>query len=759
MNRLSASLFAFVMALALVLTAPASALSDSKRLTKLEATVAELQTTDAKLLADDAATTSRLQIIASEIDTLKATPGGVDNSARIASLEQEVSSIKAILAGLQTRLDAHDLAIADQADINRVQGLQIIDLKAADSAHDAKDATLEARIAALEGSQPPPGPAPEPDPAPVTQPHLQPTVAFPTTADGLPIMQLGLGFNDYWGLEQPWINAAKGNTIRWEATRKSDGKRLTYDELVAAGAIDPGTRYPVTADGLWSIDTAGIFEGVMHGVAPSYYAGTWVIDWKGVGSAGFSFIAPDAGTFKVISPNRVEGTFAAPGTRGAVGVTAASPTFSDLRVYRKDQEALLNAGKILTPDFVKYASRYKILRTMDMQSANLGWARTADQFIPPEAVGWGVPEPTYSKQLPQAFPYLPLFQMAMETNTALWMHVVGVIGAPAEIDDAYEHVEQIDPIVRAHAKEIVASPEWDRVADKLVDALIRSGYPENRRLYISQNNEGWNWGFWRKWRYYQSMGQALSNDTQGSDYGYGFLLGRQTHAIEKALAKRGRKQAWVSVMERQAASPYTTEDALKGYIAYFESQGMDPKPWLKIVGVSVASYYGGALRLNSGVVTAQAGETLPQAWLREIATDPDGLSKRVADWLINGSSDWSLSYAAAKQADHQKIAEKYGAFYVSSYEGESHDDAPAELRDVPAYISWLESFRYGPQGERVTKAWVETMYAQNPSAGIANYFGVSPPVSAPGLLAPWADGFTYTEENGRTRGLAPFLRK
>ncbi len=606
-------------------------------------------------------------------------------------------------------------------------------------------------------------------------PHHQPKVSFPNTDDGLPIMQLGVGA----GLEAPFINVIKDGSINWNANGPGLPK-LEIAAFAAEGGTDAAWMPRKFPSGYQRIAGMPFRDGARTPALQPYYAGRWVIEWDGDARLAFGLI--DLKKVKVSHPakNRIEGVFPPSGVNNAsVVINQLGDGFSNLRVYRKENEAALKAGRLLSPDFAAYASRYKVLRTLDLQAVNINWQRTADQFAPLDSPGWRPANFEKVKAGPRGFPPEPLFQMAMETNTALWMHFPGQAGAGPEFDadDIFKNIDDgstgdvkgaLSSLSRVKAREIVASPEWDRIAARIADALISSGYPEDRRFYLELSNEVWNFAnpFWRSTHYFEGIGRGVSNGAQGFRYGYGYATARMAEAFEKALAERGRKQAWVPVIAGQMANPGMNRGALVGYKAYFEDRKLDAAPWLKIAGVAAASYYQGALNATHGVAKALPGEAPPDAWLREIKTDPDGLARRAADRIVNGpaAQQGTLAWIVARRAQNEKVAQEFGAFLLGDYEGHDHDNPnpPGKLRSQPDYVNWVERYRYGPEGERVTRAWVEALRKQNPDAIIANFYGISAgdqePDETDGILEhPWADGF-YGEENGRTKALGEYLR-
>lgn len=718
------------------------------------------------------------------IPSLALAQGGAELDAKNAAQDRAIEAkadaaaldaLAAELAGQETVNARQDEQLAERADIDRAIGQDVIDLKAADTALAARLKIIEDALAQVPAPDPDPTPepepSPEPDPEPLPEPvagapHPQPAVAFPSTADGLPIMQLGVGS----GSAEPFIDLTRDRKPDWYTTDRGVPKKLTFTDLLAGGYLDPETFYPVAIPpGYPSLYGPGFLAKSRDADAvKARSAGKWVVDWKGSAEIGIYNLG--SAYWKRVGPNRIEIDVPTSGVDKAfIEVKSiGAGGFSDLRIYRAEDEAALDAGALLSPRFRAHAHGYKILRALDFTAVEINWQRAVDQFAALDGLGWKPMDFDKDKAGPRGFPPEPLFQMAMEADAALWLNLPGLIGAGPEFDaDAVFKGTDLEATAKAKAKEIIASDEWDRFAGRVADALIASGYPEDRRFYLELDNEAWNNAhpFWRTTFYFKGIGNAVSpSGKAGERFGYGYATARMAVAFDKALADRGRAQAWVPVLAGQNANPRTTLGALKGYSAYFEDRGVDPAPWMKIAGVSTASYYFNGLSGSKGPLTAAPGETLQQTWLRLATDDPDGLAKTVADFLIDSpaSVQGSLAWVAENRAKHQAAAEAAGATFIGDYEGHDHDGAMDALRTTPAYVNFVERYRYGPQGARVTKAWIERLRAQNPGAVIANFVSicdgdVQPDATDTVAEAAWCDGW-YGEKNGRVEALGAYLR-
>lgn len=595
-------------------------------------------------------------------------------------------------------------------------------------------------------------------------PHAQPPVAFPNTADGLPVMQLGVGS----GFQEPFINEVLNGGAGWDAVRSGGGvPNMGTRELYENGHIDPASGYPVSIPPTHTWYNGPSFRAAARFADRRFFAGTWVIDWQGDASVDFELRSRHPNPPRVVrGKNRIELTFDDLAGNAIARITRIGPGgISNLRIYRKEWEGLLDAGQRVTPLFREHASRFKVLRTLDFQPANIVIQTRADQFGPLDMPGWKGSFTIRQPYGPRQAPPEALVAMAMETDTALWMHFPGQTGAPAAYEetlllpDEQPARDRANAIAREHAAGIIASDEWDKIAARIVAALEKEGYPEDRRFYLEVDNEIWNNAnpFWRKTHWFDHLGQGLG---MGGRAAYGYATARMALAFERALKDAGRRQAWVPVLAGQHANPTRTRSALEGYRAFWVAQGVDPAPWMKMAGVSTASYFSGALHRRSGFITPREGETHGQAFLREVRADGPGLAKRATDFIIGGPNVAStFEWYRVRRLQHEAHAKAFGAFFLGDYEGHDHDTDIGELANNPDYIAWVRAWRYGPEGARLTREWVKRLQGFDREAIVSKFSSVSAGAAFTGLEAPWADGAYYGEDNERTKALKEYLRK
>lgn len=601
--------------------------------------------------------------------------------------------------------------------------------------------------------------------------------SFPNTSDGKPISQLGLYWWRYWSYEEPFIDLAKQDSARWSAVLHGGG-RMSYEDMWKAGYIDKATLYPKSfPPNIWYMMGGRARHGAA--VLPAAYAGTYVITWEGDADLSFSTrnctVAIRNNCQRRVSANRVEATFDATSTDiGDWRIMRIGPGgVKNIRVFRKSNESLLQAGKILNPRFAAHARRYKVLRFMDVLEASQARPFRAGDFARFDQATWA-PEwmPDYAKapDVPKYPSFETIFRVSMETDTAAWVHVAGLPGAPASFNSLVDPADAglWKEACRASLQTILASSDWGAYMDGIVSGLVAAKYPTDRLVILEPWNEVWNWGGpWARMTHC-SDGVTAALGMKGAPgwpprYGYGYLAAHAMVEFDKALKRAGRKQAWTLAMGSQMAWDAVTIGGLEGFKRYFADRAADPKPWLRHVGVSTASYYDASFNRSEGYLTAASeGEHLAKL-KAAILADGAGLAKRRADYVINGTGSGTLGWMIALRRRHQEVAESYGAYFLGDYEGESHEMLPAYLAADPVVVNWAEEFIAGPQGERVTRAWADALKAQNPNAIISNYMSITPrdpegrSAADTKFADPWYDGY-YGDQSGRTRGLANILR-
>ncbi|MBI1364936.1 MAG: hypothetical protein GC153_03140 [Alphaproteobacteria bacterium] len=605
------------------------------------------------------------------------------------------------------------------------------------------------------------------------------SATFPNTDDGKPIMQLGLDGIAYWSLEDKFLNLLQSSGYAWAAHGEwnSGLADMSFAELYNAGVIDKTTmlptRLPAGYDGGKGFIASGLFRfGARY--YPDYYAGTYVFDWQGDADARCGFGKPTVH----VNAHRIECVYPANDTGWArVELTRIGAGFSNPRLYRKEDEAAINAGEIFSPKYVALLSQYKVLRMMDVAQTNTTWIRKVSELSTKQMFGWGSnpARNADAPDLPRGAPLALMVDLAVKTDTALWINVPPLLGAPDGIEDAQYQSDAlaIRAFGQANFDAVAASPEWRNYADKVAAALASENYPKNYTLYQEIGNEIWNFAnpFWRMTNYYWGMGDALkakNPDASGESFRYalGWLTANYAVQFDAALRAAGRAdQAWTIVLAGQHVYLGRTTAALQGAKDYFTANGLDPAVWMKKIGVSTATYYNGIYDLSTGLFPAADDAARDAQWLGAIASDPVGLRKRFADFMISGTCKLCIPQIVADRDAQKAEAEKFGATFVGDYEGNSHLVVPSSLKAEPAFIAWLRDFLLSDEAGRIDAAWAEALYSEDDKAMLANFVSVGPfVIDASGKFDPadhpWIDGFwtDLPDGTGRNRALKPFLR-
>lgn len=582
----------------------------------------------------------------------------------------------------------------------------------------------------------------------------------PNTADGRPIMQAGLNAWRYYAYEEPFLNRARLMGNDWTAQRKwPDRTIMEPGALFAGGFLDPVSLLPrAIPEGFDSL-RSGLFRG-RASEDPANYSGDWAVTWEG--DADLAIQLGCAATQRKVGANRLEFTCKAGEPWTSLRLDRIGPDgFRNLQVFRRDEEAALKAGEVFRPQFLAEARRYKVLRAMDIQNPMIAGARRVDQMATMANAHWGT-EPGYNPEgLPMGPPLGALFELAVAADAALWMNVAGPIGAPPALDAvAFTGPNRagVKAAATSSAAEILASPEWDAYADELVRALIVSGYPETRALYVETGNEVWNNAnpFWYGRDYFHGIRDWANGEKPVSGYssmvGAGFMEARFAVAFDAALARAGRKQAVVFVLACQHADPATCKGVASGFRHYFAWAEIDPAPFLARAGLSTATYF------DRGVAELFPGATDEEkaaAWLAAIAADPEGTARALTDYYLAADRCCTIPYLVRMRKAQEAVASEAGVAFIGDYEGEAHETAFAPLRDDPAFRDWyFEVWMDGPQGERLTREWAKALWAENSGATISTFVTVG----KRSIAHPWIDGF-YGEETGRRRALDEFERR
>ncbi len=561
---------------------------------------------------------------------------------------------------------------------------------------------LELRIKALEEAEP---------------------VDPPQPIDGV-MLQGGPWFPNTSNIEEPFINLIHAGPVSW--TETSD---INTQELFDIGLLDDVTGLPKRR-------RDGLRTGVYFATWPdkTHWAGDWVLEWEGDVDLWPIWGVSNSDIVRV-SPNRLEWPRGVTNDHTAISVRSMNGPLKSIRLYRKENESALKAGKIYNPRFIDEVRKHHVVRSMDLQEANRAAIRDFDDIATLDACCWN----NFEWQTGHRFPFssAPLdavIALAIEADNSLWHHAPITLGAPAALDDIDlgtvdnpgERNNQLYQIALGQGRAQFAQGEWDEYARGFVEALDRRGYKATTALYTTLSNEVWNYS----WQYQlttiwaSGVGAAFN---QNYRFGYGMLLARYALAMERALEDAGRDQRIVYVLEGQAANPSTTRDALAGAKAFIEARGENWDEWAPKFGVSVASYWGGMPNWRSAGTVDEWRNPTPDFW------------RRVEDQILNGPADEiaTKAWVLARFAEHEAEGAHYGVRLIGAYEGGSHLEKPHEMPS-DAYEAW----HWGEAGGRVNAAVNQAIADAYPDIILSNYV-----LAGPKGGQPWFEGPIGDENN------------
>lgn len=579
-------------------------------------------------------------------------------------------------------------------------------------------------------------------------------------------LQVGEWFISQGNAAQPLINMLHASDAYWT------GGNLFPNDLYADGTIDPETMLPVEGFTGW-ISTGGYFKPHQD-----QWADEWVLLWDGDADVRMTGQVHDV----VAAPNRVEfKRLATDDSVAQVTVTRVGSGFSNLALIRKSDEARYRDGKIYTARWLDMVARYDLLRAMDMQHANRAQVTSVDNLATMRSTFWGntlwQSPPThlgpdnFSFHPRRSMPVEAVFRAAVEADVELWFHAPMALGSPKTIADFNGSPWQMRAFVRDSAQAIIDSPEWARYADHVVEALIASGYPSDRQLILSLDNEIWNTEghYAASQQYANGIGMAVSGLPDGAwSEGYGRLMAHFAAHFEDALERAGREQNVVYNIETQTANPDVTRRALERYKLHIDEMRRDWSYYAERSAVGPTNYWGGQAwyfdlfpeivnrpccnQLPSPTQRAEEHAKLHNALFDFLEDEGDeALAARMAEIHLTGPDTTiaSLPWILKHWRMQRDTAARYGITRLYAYEGGSHDDAPSYFNAGPhrerlqsAYVSYMQ----GEEAARINDAVNDALIAEFPGLILANYATV-------GLLGsqPWFDGYwgegTPTQES------------
>lgn len=562
----------------------------------------------------------------------------------------------------------------------------------------------------------------------------------PPPVTGPSRLQVGLWFPSTFNLEDPFVNFIHPSSSFWE------GGGMTTPALIEKGYLDARTGLPTGKPGL-ALQTGGYFEVGAAGEYMPLRDGCWVFEIEGA-TATLKARELSPSDQKQTAPNRLEFCRDAAGGktpyRERFTLSNISGPVTDIRLYRKEHEPLIRAGQLYNPDLIEAVKGYDIIRMMDMQSANMAVVTSVDQLATMDAPFYGNADGSNATGEPwmryentyQGMPLEAVFRLGTESGKSIWFQAPITLGAPGRYfdyrpdDDRYDKwATAFAQAARAQAPAVIESEEWDRYADAFVDALIASGYPEDRELIVSLANEVWNWSgqYWLTTKYALETGQGLSDYLglpSGIRESYGAFLARFKLALDAALERKGRTQTITYAIEGQAAWVELTGAAIRGAKAYIEKKGETWTDHAPGFGVSVASYWATNGDLEQTGIDFHDAAALENLLLN----GPDN--------ILGTRANVVKLFRGAKAQGAQ-----YGVRLIGAYEGGPHFGRPW-LPDENGGRNYLmteqeyRDFLWGDPGARINKAINAALAAEFPGIILSNYALAGAPYGQPWFEGP-----------------------
>lgn len=563
-------------------------------------------------------------------------------------------------------------------------------------------------------------------------------------------LQVGPWFPITSNIEEPFANAIRASRVVWE------GGGLDTPAMLSGGYLNPETGLPRRLPNGEAI-MAEVYFPANSPEMGRHWDGEWVLEWEGDADITLEYQPKEL--MRRVATNRVEFTRDYEGGRTPdhirPRITRLDSPLTALRMFRKENEAALKAGKLYNPKFIDALSGYDIVRVMDLQSANGAIIRSVDDLASMAAPYWGVSEWSNATGEPQfkgppSFQGMPIegaLRLGVECDCEIWFQAPLTLGAPEPFwnfrpaDDrpdkwAAAFADSVVPV----AVQVLESQEWDRYADRFVEALIKSGYPADRPLYVSLANEVWNFSghYFLTTTYAQRMGTGLQGYLPGfaqndARRAYGAMLARLKLALDGALERAGREQRLEIVVEGQAAYIELTGLALQGAKAYMEKHNETWADHAPGFGVSVASYWGYNDQLD------------------QTGVDYNDLAA-LENLLLNGSENILGTKANVIKLFEgaQDQGARYGVKLIGAYEGGPHFLKPGAMSREK-----YQEFVWGEHGGRVNYEINKALAEEFPGIILSNYALAGTPGGQPWFEGPLAADNPYARSWKKLMALDP----
>lgn len=569
-------------------------------------------------------------------------------------------------------------------------------------------------------------------------------VIEPNTADGLPILQLGMSDLNGSGGENPWVNyRTLLNSIGGGEIAK-----ITADEW------DPQTGFLfVPPSTVYTIDRVrplaappGNFD-----IDP----GVWVLKATVIPGSGIGGAAP---TVDIKAPG-----FVVNGSSGNV-IRKTEDVTGQLNGDQVTLDGGANGGRIridywgpqiyegspndFHPNAKKYYGRYKVLRNLDWVDASGSkitrdsqWINDDDYIKHRSANSMSATPPaSFAERERAGASYGEFFRLCVSVNSAAYCCIPFALGG-ASVDFELRNYGsggsvsglQLRDAVALNGSAIIAASqnEYYLHGRRIGSALAAQNYPKNRVLFIELGNEPWNGGnfaFARTKNYFDALGRFLTgSDNWGQ--GYGAIAARAFKMLKKGILETYPGQELVYIMGMQTAAFFGSGSNALTHIDLqinaFIASDIEAVPkidiWLATTGYISGAHFWNKNRspvAGGNPWNATSEPAFDAAFIGSHSTDPVAHRQVVRDWYMNPASTHdSTSKMIVNNNGFMGRAHTLGYAGVLQYEG-SFADTPI-VGTLPTAYPTVQTavldFIRSSEGETVMVDAIARMRAINPT--------------------------------------------
>lgn len=544
----------------------------------------------------------------------------------------------------------------------------------------------------------------------------------PTTADGKAITLVNPSQFKDWVLENPVSNRAHFYNF---------GDPVTgYYDLAPGEVVTIGQLWPAGKNGYITLDPGE--QSVICEVVPNTGSGgsanTGSIDFPGSSESGSS--GNNVRRVRTVGPSDT----------GNILIEAkGNANGGRVKLSWIGLSSRENATSIWHPDFVQYiASRYKIFRPMDPIGVNGGKCVRMADYLDDGDYRLQSGTNTFPNSIPVdrsgikgGFQYGPLFDLAVEADTALHICVPPALGAasveaeiwaPKSNQTDYNNMKNA---VAANVASILAEAETEfrNCADMMATSCLNAGYPDNKVLCVELGNETWNFGsrdFKNTAEYFNAIGRGVS----GSDnlgVGYGRMSAAFARAIKERFAIIKPNQQIVFILNVQTGTGTWRNGQM--YTAWNDyNSSVTGGASLMDAFLGLTGYIQGGWNWNNSK-SPGAGNPFGSAteaefyadWAASHAANQATHFQTIKNWFLT-STQYKANKAVINMYNVQladAIANGVGGIYM--YEGGFHDIATKLVKAYPAAGPAWDAFLADTSSRDVLRDFIARARAINPT--------------------------------------------